>query len=238
MHYLGNIWKTLQSLLATQVMFYTNERRCVAFGMNNHQWVIACTIQGHKDHPSPKTIIFHLPVSNGWPMHDFVHRRRHVTQGLFSYIRLPWTLKRYIPIHLSLFSTKSTTNLALLRFVASSVACYMAMSNSPEAGEDFVYTKRVVLVSLDVHSNPIHASTTTYITRAYQNSRPKERQLKESGILWSFSFLAHTPREWWYQVPLVFTYIPVHNIHYKSMTEFQAKGKAITGKWCFLPFSY
>ena len=70
----------------------------------------------------------------------------------------------------------------------------MAMSNSPEAGEDFVYTKRVVLVSLDVPSNPIHGSA-TYITRAYKNSGAKERQLKESGILCSFSFLAHTPRE-------------------------------------------
>ena len=70
----------------------------------------------------------------------------------------------------------------LARFVASSVACYMAMSNSPKAGKDFVYTKRVVLVSLDVPSNPIHGSA-TYITRAYKNSGAKERQLKESGIL-------------------------------------------------------
>ena len=100
----------------------------------------------------------------------------------------------------------------LARFVASSVACYMAMSNSPEAGEDFVYTKRVVLVSLDVHSNPIHASTTTYITRAYQNSKPRKGHHRSIF----FHFLTNQI------VPLSFPYMPCqYHIHSKSMPELQ-----------------
>ena len=106
---------------------------------------------------------------------------------------------------------------------ASSVTCYMACP-TVETGECFVYTIESGITFPRCPSKPIYASR-TYITRAYQNSRPSKGN-RSKVVSCSFSFLAHTSREW-YQVPLV-SHTFQYNIHfYKSMPEFQAKERQL-----------